>query len=76
MAKDRKLKTGYIILFLNEFVNIVHCDDVSDERAVVRKMVSAHVNHIHPFVGEVEETVDNFYFVDSRVDISILDYTF
>ncbi len=69
MAKDRKLKTGYIIHFSNDFVSIVHCDDVFDERAVVKKMASANVNHIHPFVGEVEETVDNFTFVDRRVGI-------
>ena len=54
MAKDRKLKTGYIIHFLNEFVRIVHCNDVFDEKEVVKKTVSANVNHIHPFVGEVE----------------------
>jgi hypothetical protein len=35
------------------------------------KMVSANVNHNRPFVGEVEETVNNFYFVDSRVGIQI-----
>jgi hypothetical protein len=52
MANDRKLKTGYIIHFLNEYVSIMHCNDVFDERAVVKKMVSANVNHIHPFVGE------------------------
>jgi hypothetical protein len=34
----------------------VHCDDAFDERAVVKKMVSANVNYIRPFVGEVEET--------------------
>ena len=54
MAKDRKLKTGYIIHVLNEFVRIVHCNDVFDEKEVVKKMVSTNVNHIHPFVGEVE----------------------
>jgi hypothetical protein len=54
MAKDRKLKTGYIIHFLNEFVRIVHCNDVFDEKEVVKKMVSANVNHIRPFVEEVE----------------------
>ena len=47
----------------------MHCDDIFDERAVVKKMVSANVIHIRPFVGEVEETVDKFYFVDRRVGI-------
>ena len=69
MAKDRKLKTGYIIHFLNEFVSIVHCDDIFDERAVIKKMASAKVNHIRPFVGEVEETVKNVTFVHLRVGI-------
>jgi len=69
MAKDRKLKTGYIIHFSNYFVSIMHCDDIFDERPVVKKMASANVNHICPFVGEVEETVDNFTFVDRRVGI-------
>jgi hypothetical protein len=59
MAKDRKLKTGYIIHLSNENVSIVHCDDIFNERAVVKKMVSANVNHIRPFVGEVEEMVKN-----------------
>jgi hypothetical protein len=67
MAKDRKLKTGYIIHFSNEFVSIVHCDDIFNERAVVKKMVSADVNHILPFVGEVEETVKIFTFIDPRI---------
>ncbi len=69
MAKDRKLKTGYIIHFSNDFVSIVSCDDVFDERAVVKKLASANVNHIRPFVGEVEEMVDNFTFVDCRLGI-------
>jgi hypothetical protein len=69
MAKDRKLKTGYIIHFSNEFVSIVHCDDIFDERAVIKKMASAKVNHVRPFVGEVEEMVKNFTFVDPRVGI-------
>jgi hypothetical protein len=60
MAKDRKLKTGHIIHFSNVIVSIVHCDEVFDEREVVKKMVSANVNHNRPFVGEVEEMVDNF----------------
>ena len=67
MAKDRKLKTGYIIYFSNEYVSIVHCDDVFDKRPVVKRMASANVNHIRPFMGEVEETVKNFTFVDPRV---------
>jgi hypothetical protein len=69
MAKDRKLKTGYIIHFSNEFVSIVHCDDIFDERAVVKKMASAKVNDVRPFVREVEETVKFFTFVDPRVGI-------
>ncbi len=69
MAKDRKLKTGYIIHFLNEFVSIVHCNDIFDERAVVKKMASAKVNHVRSFVGEVEETMKIFIFVDPRVGI-------
>jgi hypothetical protein len=69
MAKDRKLKTGYIIHLSNEYVSIVHCDDIFNERAVVKKMACANVNHIRPFVGEVEETVKNFTFVDHRVGI-------
>ena len=67
MAKDGELKTGYIIHFSNDFVSIVHCDDVFDERPVVKKMASANVNHIRPFVGEVEEEVVNYTFVDPRV---------
>ena len=63
------MKTGYIIHFSNKFVSILHCNDIFDERAVVKKMVSANVNHIRPFVGEVEETVDKFTFVDRRVGI-------
>jgi hypothetical protein len=63
MAKDGKLKTGYIIHFSNDFVSIVHCDDVFDQKPVVKRMASANVNHIRPFVGEVEETVKNFTFV-------------
>ena len=57
MANDRKLKTGYIIHFLNEYVSIMHCDDVFDKKPVVKRMASVNVNHIRPFVGEVEETV-------------------
>jgi hypothetical protein len=67
MAKDRKLKTGYIIHFSNEFVSIVHCDDIFDKKPGVTRMASANVNHIRPFVGEVEEMVKNFTFVDTRV---------
>jgi len=67
MAKVRKLKTGYIIHFSNDFVSIVHCNDVFDQKPVVRRMGSANANHIHPFLGEVEETVKNFTFVDPRV---------
>jgi hypothetical protein len=46
MTNDMKLKTGYIIHFSNEYVSIMHCDDAFDERAVVKKMVSANVIHI------------------------------
>jgi hypothetical protein len=67
MAKDRKLKTGYIIHFSNDFVSIVNCDDVFHKRPVVKRMASANVNHIRPFVGEVEETVKKYSFVDPRV---------
>jgi len=63
MEKDKKLKTGYIIHFSNDFVSIAHCDDIFDQKQVVKRMVSANVNHIRPFVGEVEETVQNFSFV-------------
>ncbi len=68
-ADNRTLKTRYIINFSKKCVSIMHCDDVFDERADVKKMVSAKVNHICPFMGEVEETVDNFDWVDSRVGI-------
>jgi hypothetical protein len=67
MAKDRELKTGYIIHFSNEYVSIVHCDDIFNDNAVVKKMGSANVNHICPFVGEVEEMEEKFTFVDPRV---------
>jgi hypothetical protein len=67
MAKDRKLKTEYIIHFSNEFVSIVHCDDIFNIRAVVEKMASANVNHVRPFMGEVEETVKKIIFVDPKV---------
>ena len=50
-------------------MSIVHCNDVFDEGADVKKMVSAKVNHTRFFVGEVEETVNNFNWVDSRVGI-------
>ncbi len=50
-------------------MSIVHCDDVFIEGSDVKKMVSANVNHICPFMGEVEEMVDNFNWVDSRVGI-------
>jgi hypothetical protein len=66
MAKG-KLKTGYIIHFSNDFVSIVHCDDVFDKKPVVKRMASVNVNHIRPFVGEVEETVKKISFVDPRV---------
>jgi hypothetical protein len=69
MAEARTLKTRYIAHFPKKNVSIVHCDDVFDEEAVVKKMGSAKVNHIHPFVGEVEERVNNFYWVNSRVGI-------
>jgi hypothetical protein len=68
-ADNRMLKTGYIVNLSKKYVSIVHCDDVFDEEADVMKMVSAKVNHICPFMGEVEETVDNFNWVDSRVGI-------
>ena len=66
MAKG-KLKTGYIIHVSNKYVSIVHCDDVFNEITVVKRMASANVNHIRPFVGEVEEMVKIFTFVDPRV---------
>ncbi len=59
MAEDRTLKTGYIVHFSKEYVSIVHCDDVFDEEVVIKKLGSAKVNCIHPFVGEVEERVVN-----------------
>ncbi len=68
-ADNRTLKTGYIINFSKKYVSILHWDDVFDEGADVKKMVSAKVNHICPFVGEVEEMVDNFNWVNSRVGI-------
>jgi hypothetical protein len=60
MAKDGKLKTGFIINFSNEY----KCDDIFDERSVVKKMVRANVNHICPFVGvgEVKVMVNNFIY--------------
>jgi len=67
MVKDRKLKTGYIIYFSNEYVSVVNCDDVFNKKTVVKRMVSANVNHIRPFVGEVEDMVKKFTFVDPRV---------
>jgi hypothetical protein len=66
MAKDKKLTTGYIIHFSNQFVSIVRCDDLYDEEPGVTKMASANVTHIRPFVGEVEETVKNVTFVNPR----------
>jgi len=70
MADDRTLTNGYIVHFSKEYVSIVHCDDVFDEGAVVKKMGNAKVNHVRPFVGEVEETANNFDLLDSRlVDI-------
>ena len=69
MAEDKTLKTGYVVHFSKEYVSIVHWDDVFDEEAVVKKLGSTKVNHICPFVGEVEERVNNFYWVDSRVGI-------
>ena len=68
-ADNRTLKTGCIVNLSKKYVSIVHCNDVFDEGADVKKMVSAKVNHIRPFVGEVEETMDNFNWVDSRVGI-------
>jgi len=67
MAKG-KLKTGYIIHVSNKYVSIVHCDDVFDEITVVKRMASANVNHICSFVGEVEETVKIFTFIDPFVE--------
>ena len=63
-TKDNKLKTGYIIHFSSEYVSIVHCDDVFEHKPVVKRMSSANVNHIRPFVGELEETVNNYTFVN------------
>jgi hypothetical protein len=37
MAKDRKLKSGYIIHFLNEYVSIVLCDDILMKEQLSRK---------------------------------------
>jgi hypothetical protein len=71
MAKDKKLKTGYIIHFSNEFVSIVQCDDLFDEKPGVTRMVSANVNHIRPFVGEVEEMVKHVTFVNPRDMVGI-----
>ncbi len=68
-ADYRMLKTGYIVNLSKKYVIIVHCDDVFHEGADIKNMVSAKVNHIRPLVGEVEETVDNFNWVDSRVGI-------
>jgi hypothetical protein len=67
-ADNRTSKTGYIVNLSKKYVSIVHCNDVFDEGSDVKKMVSAKVNHIHPFVGEVE-AVDNLNWVDSRVGI-------
>ncbi len=50
-------------------MSIVRCDDVFDEGADIKKIVSTKVNHICPFVGELEEMVDNFNWVNSRVGI-------
>ena len=69
MAEDMTLKMGYINHFSKEYVSIMHCNGIFDEEAVVKKMGSAKVNHIHPFVGEVEERVNNFYWVNSRAGI-------
>ena len=55
MAEDRTLKMGYILHFPKEYVSIVHCNEVFDEEAAVKKLGSAQINHIHPFVGETEE---------------------
>ena len=71
MAKDKKLTTGYIIHFSNQFVSIVHCDDLYDEKPGVTRMASANVTHIRPFVGEVEETVKNVTFVNPRDMVGI-----
>jgi hypothetical protein len=59
-ADNRTLKTECIVNLFKKYVSIVHCDDVFDKGADVKKMVSAKVNHICPFVGEAEEMVDNF----------------
>jgi hypothetical protein len=71
MAKDKKLTTGYIIHFSNEFVSIVHFDDLYDEKPGVTRMASTNVTHIRPFVGEVEETVKNVTFVNPRDMVGI-----
>ena len=60
---------GYILHFSKEYVSIVYCDDVFNEESVVKKLGSAKVNYIRPFVVEVEERVNNFYWVNSRVGI-------
>ena len=64
MAKDGKLKTGYIIHFSNDFVSIVHCDDVFDQKPVVKRMASTNVNHIShsPFRGRSRGDDEKFYF--------------
>ncbi len=69
VAEDRTLKMGYIVHVSKEYVSIVHCNDVFNEKAVIKKMGSAKVNHICPFVGEVEERMNNFYWVNSRAGI-------
>jgi hypothetical protein len=69
MAQNRTLKTGYIVHFLEQYVRIVHCDCVFDKGTVIVKMRSVKVNYICPFVGEVEEMVNNYSLIDSRVGI-------
>ncbi len=68
-AEDVTITIGFIINFSKEYVRITHCNDVFNEWSAIKRMVSAKVKHICPFVGEVEETVVNFNWVDSRVSI-------
>ena len=41
MAEDRTLKMGYINHFSKEYVSILHCDDVFDKEAVIKKTGNA-----------------------------------
>ncbi len=68
-AEDVTIKTGYIINSSKEYVRITRCNDVFNEWSAIKRMVSAKVKHICPFVGEVEEMVVDCNWVDSRVSI-------